>query len=390
MIATIKQTQAQATRALNATNRWIQDWLTPALLRRRTFGIAFVASLLAILYWGVLASDRYVSEAHIVIQRTELASSQAMDFGSLLGGMGNGNRTDQLLLRDYLLSLDMLAKLDAKLDLRTHYSSWRRDPLSRLWFKNTPQEKFHEYYLSRVSVELDEYAGVLVIKAQAYDPEFSRAIVSLLVEEGERFMNELVHRLAQEQVTFLEKQIALRYETAMQARQAVLEYQNRKGLLSPQHTAESRTAIISGLEGQLVQLQAQRSALLGYLSPEAPGVVELDLRISAVEKQIAKEQAQLTSTGNATLNRTVEEFQRLQLAADFAMEVYKTALVALEKGRVEATRTIKKLSVLQTPTLPQYPQEPRRLYSIAVFVLFAMFLAGIVHMLAAIIRDHKD
>jgi capsular polysaccharide transport system permease protein len=90
------------------------------------------------------------------------------------------------------------------------------------------------------------------------------------------------------------------------------------------------------------------------------------------------------------LNRTVEEFQRLQLAADFAMEVYKTALVSLEKGRVEATRTIKKVSVLQAPGLPQYPMEPRRLYLIVVFVLSALLLAGIVHLIAAIIRDHKD
>jgi capsular polysaccharide transport system permease protein len=119
-------------------------------------------------------------------------------------------------------------------------------------------------------------------------------------------------------------------------------------------------------------------------------VVELDLRIKAVEEQIDKEQARLASSGGATLNRAVEEFQRLQLTADFAMEIYKTALVALEKGRIEATRTLKKVSVLQAPTLPESSEEPRRLYRIVVFVLSAMLLAGIVHLIAAIIRDHKD
>jgi len=51
-------------------NGWTQSWLIPALLRRRVFGAAFIASLLAAFYWGLIASDRYVSEAHVVIQKT--------------------------------------------------------------------------------------------------------------------------------------------------------------------------------------------------------------------------------------------------------------------------------------------------------------------------------
>jgi capsular polysaccharide transport system permease protein len=76
--------------------------------------------------------------------------------------------------------------------------------------------------------------------------------------------------------------------------------------------------------------------------------------------------------------------------AEFAQDVYKSALLALEKGRVEATRNIKKVSVLQSPTEPQYPLEPRRIYNTFVFILVTLLIAGIVHLLAAIIRDHKD
>lgn len=215
-------------------------------------------------------------------------------------------------------------------------------------------------------------------------------MAALLVEEGERYMNGLAHRLAQEQVAFLEKQVTQMSDRAIEARQAVVAFQNQEGLISPQNTAESRSAIIGGLEAQLADLQARRTTLLGYLAPHAAEVVEVKLQIAALEKQIAQEQASLAAPNGQTLNATVEEFQRLQMAADFALEVYKTALVALEKGRVEATRTLKKVSVLQSPTLPQYPLQPRRTYNIIVFVLLALVLAGIVHLLAAIIRDHKD
>lgn len=388
MIDRIKQTRlAQATTRL--TN-WAQSWLVPALLRRRIFGFAVIASLLAAVYWGFMASDRYVSEARIIIQQTDLGGNQNVDLGSLLGTAGGASRTDQLFLRGHLLSIDMLKKLDTKLNLRAHYSDWQRDPLSRMWFEDTPMEWFHNYYLSRVSVELDDYDGILVIKTQAYDPEMAYAISTMLVEEGERFMNAMSHSLAREQVAFLEKQVANVSERTVQARQAVLEYQNQKGLASPQDTAENFVTIVNQLEAKLTDLQTRRAAMLGYLMPGSSNIIDLNLQIAAVERQIVREQGRLTSPKGKTLNRTVEEFQRLQMNAEFIQDVYKTTLAALERGRVEATRILKKVSILQSPSEPQHPLEPRRIYSIIVFILGALMIAGIAHLLAAIIRDHKD
>lgn len=369
---------------------WAREWLNPALVRQRISRAVVIASLSAVAYWGLLASDRYVSEAHIIIQKTDLASGQSMDFSTLLAGAVGGSKTDQLLLRDNLLSMDTLNKLDAKLDLRSHYSDSAHDLVSRLWFKDTPQEKFHQYFLSRVSIEFDDYAGVLVIKAQGYDPKTAHAIATMLVEEGERTMNALGHRLAREQVAFVEKQVAESAIRFQKARSAVLAYQNRKGMVSPQSTAENLAGVINRLDAQRTELQTRRNSLLGYLSANAPSVVDLDMQIAALEKQMSKEQARLTSPGGKTLNRDVEEFQRLEMAAAFAQDVYKTALMALEQNRVEATRTLKKVSLVQTPTLPQYPMEPRRLYNLTLFILLTLLVAGVAHLLAAIIRDHKD
>lgn len=369
---------------------WTQAWLIPLLLRHRVFGAALIASLLAIFYWGIIASNRYVSEAHVIIQKTDITSGQSMDFGNLLGGGGGGGRTDQLLLRDYLLSVEILKKLDDKLHLRAHYSDWHYDPVSRMWFESTSMEQFHLHFLSRVSVEYDDYAGVLVIKTQAYDPKVAQAIAATMVEEGERHMNAMAHGLAQDQVSFLEKQVADMSSRAIQARQALLNFQNRKGMVSPQGTAENLAAIINTLQAKLTDLQTQRSALQDYLMPDSANLTVINQQISAVKNQIRQEQARLVSPNGKTLNNTVEEYQRLQMNADFALDIYKTALTALERGRVEASRNLKKVSLLQSPTEPQYPLEPRRLYNMVVFILVALLCAGIIHLLSAIVRDHKD
>lgn len=239
-------------------------------------------------------------------------------------------------------------------------------------------------------MEYDEYAGVLVIQAQAYDAEMAQKITKALVHEGERYMNSLGHQLAQEQVNFLEKQVKVRGEHALDARQHVLSFQNAKGLISPQSAAENLAGVVNKLDEQLTELSARKTALLGYLAPTAPAVVEVDLQIQAVEKQIKTEKARLTSAKGQSLNKTVEEYQRLELEAQFLQDAYKSALVALEKGRVEATRTLKKVLVLQSPSMPEYPMRPRRFYNIVTFILGALLLAGLVQLLASIVRDHRD
>lgn len=376
-------------RALGRLLDWAQGWAAPALLRRRAFGAAAIASLLAAVYWSFLASDRYVSVAHVVVQRTELAGTPNITIGTLLGNSAP-NQEDQLLLRDHLLSMDMLKRLDARLNLRAHYSDARRDPISRMWSENASLERFHEHYLSRVMIEFDDYSGVLVIEVQAYDPKSAHAIATALVEEGERFMNAMAHRLAQQQVDFLERQVTGLQERVMETRRVVLAFQNRHGLISPPGTAENLAGIINRLEGQLADLRARRTALLGYLMPDAAAVLELNLQIAAIEKQAAGVRGRLAAPQGKTLNTTVEEYERLQVNAQFAQDVYKTSLAALESGRVEATRVLKKISVLQSPFEPQYPVQPRRIYNIIIFSLLALIVAGVLHLLAAIIRDHKD
>lgn len=361
----------------------------PAFIRgSRVFSAAFIAILLATLYWGLLASDRYVSVADVVVDRTDVSGGSSVDFSSMLG-LGTTDR-DLMLLRDHLLSMDMALAVDKQLGLRAHYSDWRRDPLSRMWFSEGPQEWYYRHYLGRVSVEMDDLAGVLRIQVQAYDPKTAHAIGVMLVQEGERFMNDMVHGLAREQVRFLEEEVKRMGDRMGAARIALVNYQDDKGMVSPQSTVDGLAAIVNKLEGDLTGLRTQRGALLGYLSPTAPDVVRLDLQIRAMTQQLENEKSRLASPQGQALNSVAEEYQRLQMEAEFAQDTYRSALVALEKGRVDATRLMKKVSVVQTPTFPEHALEPQRFYNILVFSLMTIMIAGIIRLMAAIIRDHQD
>lgn len=367
----------------------LQSWQSHALAQNRTFRWVAIASLLAAFYWGLVASDRYVSEAHVIIAPTESGSST-----SSVAGMNLGSSTEliafQLWLRDYLLSVDMMNFLNDRLNLRAHYSDWHRDPLYRNWFENTSLEKFHDYYQSRVSVELDASSGTLVIKAEGFDPEMAHAIADLMVKQGERYMNEMAQHMIEEQVSFLQKQVDVIRERDLQARQLILSFQNKKGVVSPVTEAASIDAVANNLDAQRATLQANRNALLAYLTPNNPSILVLDQQIGAIEKQMKAERARFASPNGRSLNNAADEFQRLQMNATLMDTAYGAAVAALESGRVQAALTMRKVFVLQAPTMPQYPLEPRRLYNTVVFILVMLLIAGIAHLLAAIIRDHKD
>jgi len=360
-------------------------------LRKLILAFTLAFSILATGYWLLIASDRYVSEAHVLVQKTDLPGTSATDFGSLLSGIGNnGNRPDQLLLRDHLLSIDMLRKLDAELHLRDHYSNWHRDPLSRMWSRDTSIEKFHDYYLSRVRVDYDDYAGVLVIRSQAFDPKTAQAITAALIREGEAFMNRNDHQLARAQVDFLEDEVAAMSVRNAEARRAVVEFQNREGMVSPEATLQSIAGIVAQLEARKSVLETQVRSLESYLVPNHPSVVGARQELDSVTTQLDKERKRLASTSGAPLNRTAEKFQRLQMQAAFTQQLYQTTLAALEKGRIDAMRTVKKVSVMQNASMPEYSTEPQRLYNSVLYTLVSFLLAGVALLLIAIVRDHID
>lgn len=366
-----------------------QNWLSIHIFKRLIRAISVVAVLMVI-YWLFIASDRYVSEATVILRKTDSAASAATDLSAVTKGMLGINRADQFLLREYLLSVDMLKKLDQKLNLREHFSDSSHDLFSRMWFGEDSIEHFHKYYLSRVSVEYDDYAGVLRIAVQAYDAKFAQDLARALVQEGERYMNQLGHELAQAQVDFLVGQVDVARQRVQETNQALLRFQNNKGLISPQATAEGINAIVGKLEEQRSQIQTNLAALPKNLNADHPNVVMLQNSLAAVDRQISRERAKLATPDGKPLNYTMEEHQRLQMETMFAQDIYKAALSGLERGRSEATRMIDKVSVLQAPSMPEYPLEPRRLYNAFFTLLVAFMLAGILKLLESIVRDHVD
>ncbi|MCD6003909.1 chain-length determining protein [Halomonas sp. IOP_6] len=351
------------------------------------WAVAFLAIALVSFYWFIWAEERYVSRATVVLESPQIATPE-FSLSSLMGG-GSGNTHDLLLLREHLLSVDMLRLLDEQLDIRQHYNE-HGDIFAKLRDPNVPIEDLHKYYLRRVEVELDEYAGVLNIRVQGYTPEFAHDMAALLLEAGENHMNQMGHRLAEEQVRFLEQQMIRLEDRFRETRTELLEFQNEYGLVSPTSTVESINQVVATLEGDLARLQAQRNALASFQSSQSAELRQVERSITALRDQIVEQRDRLAQATGDSLNRVSAEYETLELQAQFAQETYSSALAALENTRLEAARQLKQVSVLQSPLFPEYPTEPNRLYNSSVFAIITIFLAFILSMIMMIVKDHRD
>lgn len=342
---------------------------------------------IAALYFCVIVSDRFVSRAELVVKQADQIK-MLPDALSMLG-IGGSNHEDILIIQDYLKSPDLLDKLDKELGLKAHYQSHDIDYFSRLP-ENVSREDFIKYYRQHLSLHLDELSGVLTIELQAFDPAYGQRVVALMLQESDRFINKLGHQVALEQLAFVEKEVDRAYQRVQSEKAKVLDFQNNHHLISPESTSSARLGVVSQIEAQLAQQQAQLKQLQSYMKVTAPAVVSVQARVDALTQQLAQEQSRLTGADKDAMNEVTARYMDVQTQATLAADLYKSGLISLEQARVEAYRKLKHLLVISQPTLAEDAEYPRRLYNLLTTGVLLCLLYGLIVMGIATLREHQD
>ncbi|QFH48247.1 sugar transporter [Leclercia adecarboxylata] len=341
----------------------------------------------AVLYFGLIASDRYVSRAELVVKQADQIKMLPEALSML--GIGGSNHEDILLIQDYLKSPDLLAKLDKELGLKAHYQSHEVDYFSRLP-ADVSREQFIEYYRNHLTLRLDDISGVLTIEFQAFDPAYGQRVVGLMLKESEGFINKLGHQVALEQLAFVEKEVDRAYQRVQDEKAKVLAFQNSHQLISPESTSTARLGVVSQIEGELARQQAQLKQLQSYMKETAPAVISVKARVEALTEQLEQEKARLTGTDKDAMNEVTASYMDVKTQATLAADLYKSGLISLEQARVEAYRKLKHLLVVSQPTLAEDAEYPRRLYNLATIGVLLCLLYGLIVMGLATLREHQD
>ncbi|ATP49078.1 ABC transporter permease [Pseudomonas sp. SWRI100] len=358
---------------------------------RLTIAMVILPMILAAVYYGVFAVDRYVSSAQVVVRQDGgTPGAQVPGLATLLTGANPASREETLYLREFITSMDMMLLLEEKAHWIEQFSAQRSDVF--FWLdENAPRENLLKYYQRMVSAHYDETTGLLRVEVQAFTPELSEQMLRIILQASEHFVNEVSHNIAREQMKFAQSELESARINYAKRKTELMDFQNINKVLDGANTAQSRATIIADLESQYTKEQASLTEMSFKLRSDAPQIRQQKQKVEAITQQLAKEKRLLVSSPKGSqLNVVASRFQQLTLDAGIAEETYKASVAALDNARIEASKKIRTLVTVVSPNTPQLALYPERWYNLATILLGLLMLYGITRFILASIEDHRD
>lgn len=324
------------------------------------WGLLGLPTWFAILYFGVMATDQYESEARFVVKS---ATRQNMPAGlSLLTSLGLGrSQDDSYAVQDFVKSRDAIARLRPLLPLEQMFRDAHADFLARfpsILFRDR-EEEFYSYFQHMVSVVHSTTTGVTTLKVRAFAAADARAIATALLDQGEELVNRMNARARADAMKVAQAELHQAQQRLIDAQLALTAFRNRELTVDPTRNAASLGELIAQLSGELAATRAQiRELSIGSgASPQMPG---LRRKETALEQQIAQERASIGRDAGGLANR-IADYERLSLERDFAQKRVTAAEAELVRAREEAARQQLYLERVVEPGLPDYPMHPERI-----------------------------
>jgi capsular polysaccharide transport system permease protein len=346
-------------------------------------------TLLASIYYGLVASDRYVSESSFVIRAAERQTPGGL-MGNLLTTAGlSGAQDDSRVVHHFVRSRDAMLELDRELGLREAFSSGAIDRLSRFPRLDFDQsdEALLAYYRGRISIELDSQTSLSVLRVTGFEPEFAQRLNAELLAMSERIVNQLNDRLRKDAQSQAESEVSRAERASRDAATRIAEFRSANGVFDPDRQSLLQINQAAKLREELLAAQSQL-ALLRAVSPDNPQVPLLSDRARMLEKEISRDGARVTG-GSSSFSRKAAEMQGLVVQQASADRQLAMALSAMEQARNEVRRKTLYLERVSQPHRPDAAVEPRRVHAVATVLVVGLLLWGLTSLLGGAVREHR-
>ncbi|GAW97796.1 MULTISPECIES: lipopolysaccharide biosynthesis protein [Colwellia] len=347
-------------------------------------------SLLFAIYQIFIATERFESQAQIIVQQPDAMAT--MDAGmAFLTGMGvPTGGSDSELIKAYVYSNDMVTYLNQELDLRGHYSQNFIDYFSGI-HKSDTREELLAYYQERVKVIINEKSGIITIYSQGFDSEFAQQLTNKIVKRAEWFINSIGHQLANAQLGFIQGEHENIEQRFAAAQTNLLNFQQQYNLLDPMAEGIAMQQITYTLEGQIAVKQTELKTIQAIMSAKAPQVKALKNELNALKSQLKSERSKLAQSGQEELavSELLAKFTDFKIKMELALQAYTSSQISLEKSRIEAYRQMKYLIVVEQATLSEENKYPGVFYNISLFLLLLSMIFGIARIIFATIQELK-
>ena len=366
----------------------------PFLRKLKSLGALFwltvvAPTVLAMFYFGLLASDVYISESRYVVRSPE--KPQKAGLGMLLGSAGFSAASEEVrAAQGFIASRDALRAINGDNFAR---SAWENENVS-FFNRFNPLgwsgsfEDLYQFYNGKVDAAYDSETGITVLTVRAFSPGDAQKINARLLENAEKLVNQLNDRGRRDLVRYAEQEVADAKSQASEAAQDLAAYRNRKGVIDPERQATVQLQMVSKLQDELIGARMQLLQL-SKAANQNPQIPLLKVRIAGLQQAIKEELGQVAGN-NGSLSATAVEYQRLQVQREFADQQLGLSLAALQDARNEARRQGAYVERVAQPSLPDDALEPRRTRGILATLVISLVAWGIATMLLAGVREHRN
>lgn len=349
--------------------------------------IVVLPTLIATIYFGLIASDIYVSEARYIVRSVN--NTHMNPLGMMLQSAGLApSQDDAYSVRDFILSRDITRRLETEHDLRGVLSRPEGDLITRFppLFGGHSFEQLYKTYGDFVEVKVDETTGITTLTVHAYRPSDARELANAILTYSEDLINRLNERARHDAVDSAQRELLHNEQRVVDAQAAVTQYRLRNRTLDPVKQSGGVMELSAKLSTELAASQAlladtQRTA------PDSPMIPSLRSRIAALSGQVGVEQGKIVGHNSGTV-LTISEYERLMLMRELAGKNLASAVASLETARVDAQRKQIYLERIVQPNLPDYALYPRRFISILEVLLTTLLIYGIGWLISASVREH--
>lgn len=351
--------------------------------------VVVLPTLLAAIYYLLIASPIYVSEARFIVRAA--SPTQTTSFNLLLRNVGlTQTQTDAFAVHEYVLSRNAIADLDQRHHLREVLSRPGADFLARFPrpFQRKRSEDLFKAYKRFVDVGFDATTGISTLKVKAFRPEDARNVAQALLDGGEGVINDLNIRSQRDDVDDATRQVAEDQIRVVLAHRNLTAFRNHEQLIDPFRSSAVSTELVAKLNTELATLKAERSGLAAS-APQSPQLAPLDRRIEAYARQIAVEQSRIAGE-SGSLAPKIATYEQLMMEREFAEKTLASAMAALEAARIESRRKRLYLERVVTPTAPDAAIEPRRFRALSLVFISCLLAYSAIILVMAGFREHKQ
>ncbi|MBO1361612.1 capsule biosynthesis protein [Acetobacter sacchari] len=366
---------------INASLAWVR--------RHAVFlGVVVLPTAAATVYYGLVASPQYISEAEFVV-RGQTSQTPSVLAGLLSSGSSSGTE-DTYAVQDYVTSRDAAHLLLQTQDLAHVYDTPHADSIARFpnFYSGTTFEHFFSYYQRHVKAELDTTTGLSTLRVRTFSAADSQRVAKALLAASENLINEMNARQRENTIAASRRERDAAIERLRTVSSKIDAYRNQTAMIDPQRQSQPLLKDIASLETMRMTTRIQLEQLLRS-TPNSPLIDVLKRRMTALDQEITQSSTKVTGDDRSFVPK-ISGYDDLIFQRELLEREVSAADAALDSARIQADRQQLYLDEVTQPNLPDYAAYPRSLADIAIVfaTMLALYFMG--SLLLAGAREHRS